>query len=71
MKREDFNFLVDKLKTKLSGWKAKLLNRAAWVTLAKSVLNATPVYNMQTSCVPQQVYEELDRITQHFVWNQG
>ena len=71
IKREDFNFLIDKLKVRLSGWKAKLLNKAGRVTLAHSILTAMPVYNMQTAWVPQQVCEDIDRIIRNFVWHQG
>ena len=49
VRKEDFNFLVDNLKSELNGWKAKLLNRAGRVTLARAVLNASSVYSMQTS----------------------
>ena len=71
VKKEDFNFLIDKLKVRLSGWKAKLLNRAGRVTLACSVLIAMPVYNMQTTWVPQQVCDDIDRIIRSFVWHHG
>ena len=52
VKQEDFNFLINKLKSKLSGWKAKLLNRTGRITLARSMLIAMPLYNMQTMWVP-------------------
>ena len=71
MRKEDFNFIIDKLKSKLSGWKAKLLNRAGCITLARLVLSSIPLYSMQTTWVPQQVCDEIDSITRQFIWHQG
>ena len=48
IKKVDFNFFLDKLKARLSGWKVKLLNKAGRVTLARSILTTMPLYNMQT-----------------------
>lgn len=39
-----FQGLLDRVQTRLDGWKAKLLSVAGRVTLAKSVLNAIPLY---------------------------
>ena len=46
VKKEDFNFIIDKSTSKLSGWKAKLLNKASRITLARSVLSSMPLYHM-------------------------
>ena len=38
----DFQFLVDKLQSKLEGWKANLLSQAGRTTLVNSVLQTLP-----------------------------
>lgn len=35
VKKEDFNFLLEKIQSRLSSWKNKLLNKAGRLTLAK------------------------------------
>ncbi|KAF7842623.1 putative ribonuclease H protein At1g65750 family [Senna tora] len=64
----DFNYILQKLNSKLMDWKSKLLNRAGRVTLAKAVLNAIPVYTMQSLWVPEQVCRNIDRQVRKFIW---
>nr|POE55350.1 hypothetical protein CFP56_60122 [Quercus suber] len=40
----DFHFLVEKLQSKLQGWKARLLSQARRTTLISSVLQSLPLY---------------------------
>ena len=51
VKKADFQFLIDKMQAKLSGWKGKLLNRVSFVTLAKTALTVMPIYHMQIGWV--------------------
>ncbi|GKV50604.1 hypothetical protein SLEP1_g57307 [Rubroshorea leprosula] len=61
-------FIVDKVRTKLAGWKTKFLSMAGHTTLAKSVLAAVPNYYMQTTYLPTSIHNELDRISRNFIW---
>lgn len=45
--KSDFAYILDKINSRLAGWKRKLLNRVARVTLAQSVISAIPIYAMQ------------------------
>ena len=47
VKNEDFLYLIERLQSKLAGWKSSLLNKAGRFTLAKVVLSAIPIYLMQ------------------------
>ncbi|MCH89608.1 putative ribonuclease H protein, partial [Trifolium medium] len=67
-KRNDFQYLVDRVEAKLSGWKAKQLSFAGRVTLAKSVLEAVPIYPMMTSKIPKSCLEDIQRIQRSFIW---
>jgi hypothetical protein len=68
MKRVDYEFLIDKVQSRLASWKNKLLNKAGRLTLAKSVLNAIPTYYMQISWIPQSICNQLDKMTRKFIW---
>ncbi|GMI77033.1 hypothetical protein like AT3G24255 [Hibiscus trionum] len=48
LKCADYDFIIDKVKIKLIGWKARSLFMAGRITYAKSVLSAIPIYFMQT-----------------------
>ncbi|CAN1171502.1 Putative ribonuclease H protein At1g65750, partial [Linum perenne] len=63
-----YQCILDKLDKKLSGWKAKTLSLAGRVTLALSALEAIPAYFMQTSILPINTCEEIDRRIRNFVW---
>ncbi|PNX75251.1 ribonuclease H, partial [Trifolium pratense] len=67
-KRNDFQYLVDQVETKLSGWKAKQLSFAGRVTLAKSVLEAIPIYPMMTTKIPKSCLNDIQRIQRNFIW---
>ena len=45
----DFQFLVDKLQSRLQGWKIRLLSQAGRSTLISSVLQALPLYTLLAS----------------------
>ena len=63
VKREHFNSLLDRLKSKLSAWRGKLLNKAGRVTLAKAVITTIPSYVMQSVC------DDLDCLVRNFIWS--
>ncbi|KAF7812868.1 ribonuclease H [Senna tora] len=65
----DFNYIIQNLKTRLSSWKANILNKAGRVILAKAVLSAIPVHTMQTVWVPEQVCENIDKNIMSFIWS--
>ncbi|KAK8475930.1 hypothetical protein V6N12_056671 [Hibiscus sabdariffa] len=68
MRITDFDFLVDKLRVKLSGWAASSLSTAGCITLDKSVLAAIPSFFMQTTRLPIAVCSEIDKIVRGFIW---
>ncbi|GAU12910.1 hypothetical protein TSUD_73970 [Trifolium subterraneum] len=53
---------------KLSLWKATHLSFAGRVTLAKSVIEAIPIYPMMSSAVPKACLEDIQRIQRNFLW---
>lgn len=53
--------LLERVRDKLDGWKARCLSRARRLTLAQSVLNGMDVFSMQTQRLPTWVHKELDK----------
>ncbi|XP_019200243.1 PREDICTED: uncharacterized protein LOC109193865 [Ipomoea nil] len=66
-----YDGLLERIATRLEGWKAKTLSLAGRVTLAKSVLNAIPVYTMQTAALPKGICEEIEKRTRRFIWGKN
>ncbi|XP_019178992.1 PREDICTED: uncharacterized protein LOC109174182 [Ipomoea nil] len=60
--------LLERITSRLEGWKAKTLSLTGRVTLAKSVLNAIPVYTMQTVDLPKGICAEIEKRTRRFIW---
>lgn len=63
-----FNYVIEKVKQRLSSWKAKTLSFASRVTLAKSVIQAMPTYVMQASVLPRGTCDDIDKICRSFIW---
>ena len=63
-----YNFILDRVKQKLSGWKANLLSFAGHRVLIQSSLATIPSYIMQCSYLPRRVLDRLDRVNRNFLW---
>ncbi|GJV76791.1 hypothetical protein Tco_1508375 [Tanacetum coccineum] len=57
---------INKLKTRLSKWKLKTLSIGGRLTLLKSVLGSTPIYNMSLYKVPKAVLSSMEAIRMDF-----
>lgn len=66
--KADFTFLVDKICSKLSGWKASILSQAGRISLAQSCIFSIPTYIMQTSKLPAATCDEVERLCHNFIW---
>lgn len=60
--------LMDKLYSKLAGWKVGMLSFAGRVTLLKSVLASIPVYYMTVAALSLRTITEMNRLFRRFVW---
>nr|GEW42455.1 RNA-directed DNA polymerase, eukaryota [Tanacetum cinerariifolium] len=58
--------IVHKLHHRLSKWKVKILYIGGRLTLLKSVLGATPLYNMSIYKVPIGILKEMETIRSNF-----
>ena len=64
----DFQDLIDKISSKLQGWKAKLLSQAGRLTLINAVLNSVPIYTFSVFKIPETVCKRLDSLINAFWW---
>jgi hypothetical protein len=67
-KREDFQYIIDQISIKLTAWKAQHLSFAGRVTLAKSVIEAIPIYPMMTNKIPKGCLDDIQRLQRNFIW---
>jgi hypothetical protein len=67
-KRSDFQYIIDQVSSKLSAWKANHLSFAGRVTLAKSVIEAVPIYPMMSSNIPKSCLNEIQKMQRQFIW---
>lgn len=61
--------ILDKVQQRLSGWNAKHLSLAGRITLAQSVLQALPIYAMQSTKIPTSVLTKIEQSCKHFIWS--
>ena len=62
-----FQPLIDRIASRLLGWKTATLSFARRVTLASSVLTVIPIYTMQ-SCLLPVVCNKIDKLIRDFIW---
>ena len=66
--KETFGEVLERVSSRLTGWKSKTLSFAGRVTLTKSVLSSIPVHTMSTIMLPQSTLDRLDRLARNFPW---
>ena len=59
---------MERVISKLSGWKAKFLSFAGRTMLIKSVMATIPNHVMQGVALRSQLCEKLDKINRDFLW---
>ncbi|CAL5323657.1 unnamed protein product [Camellia sinensis] len=60
--------VLDTIKTRLTGWKRRLLSFAGRLTLIKSVLSNLPIYYLSLFRMPCGVVREIERLEASFLW---
>jgi exonuclease III len=66
--KQVYDFLVEKVRTKLAGWKARTLSMAGRCTLINSITSAIPTHVMQCCLLPTSISKELDKLNRSFLW---
>ncbi|CAN1744017.1 Putative ribonuclease H protein At1g65750 [Linum perenne] len=66
--RGTYEYIIERMQSKLAGWKQNSLSLAGRLSLALSILNAIPSYAMQSSALPYSITSRIDSILRNFVW---
>ena len=67
-RRHGFDFVLDRVKKKLTGWKANLLSMVGRLVLIQASSTAIPSYVMQNSFLPNRILNGIDRVNMNFLW---
>lgn len=65
--KDTFGFLLDRINSKLNGWRKKTLSFAGRITLTKFVLLSLPIYTMSSLVLPRNVIGEMERLCRNFI----
>lgn len=68
VKKADFDFIIEKMKSRLASWKHRFLNKPGRLALATSVLTSIPNYYMYIFWLLQSICSLIDRVTREFIW---
>ena len=65
---QDWHPVIEKVETRLAGWRARLLSRGGRLVLLKAVLAAIPTYFMSIFRMPVGVRRRLEQLMRGFFW---
>ena len=65
---QDWQPVLEKVETRLGGWRVPLLSRSGRLVLLKSVLAAIPIYYMSIFRMPAGVRRRLEKTMRSFFW---
>lgn len=66
--KETFGDVLEKVSTRLAGWKGRMLSFVGRITLTKAVLSSIHVHTMSTIKLSAHTINRLDRISRDFLW---
>ncbi|KAL6218936.1 hypothetical protein ACLB2K_012143 [Fragaria x ananassa] len=65
--KKTYRPIVEKVQSKLVGWKSKTLNFVGRLTLVQAVTSTIPIYAMQTAKLPVATCDSLDKLSRDFL----
>lgn len=66
--RNNYSKLIEKITSKMVGWRNKCLSKAGRITLERTVLNVIPIFQMQLEIFPSHIHRELDKSCRDCIW---
>jgi hypothetical protein len=67
-KMQNFNFIMDKVWSKLKGWKERNLSFACRSVLISAVIQAIPTYMMSCFLIPKSICSQIEKAICKFWW---
>jgi hypothetical protein len=67
-KVQDFKFIIDRVWSKLKGWKERNLSFAGRSILISAVIQAIPTYMMSCFLIPKEICSQIERAICNFWW---
>lgn len=64
-------FIIDRIKARLAGWKGRLLPMAGRRVLVRCVLSAMPTFALTVLRLPKKILREIDKCRRRFLWRTG
>jgi len=68
MNKETFAEILERVSSRLDGWKGRVLSFAGRLTLTKAVLASIPVHSMSTIILLASTLANLDKVSRSFLW---
>jgi hypothetical protein len=68
---DSFQFLVDRVCKRISGWKEKILSSGGKEVLLKAIVQAIPAYVMSVFKIPKQICKGITTAMSNFWWGDG
>lgn len=66
--KDTFGEVLERVSSRLSGWKSRSLSLAGRITLTKAVLMSIPIHTMSSILLPASLLEQLDKVSRNFLW---
>lgn len=63
-----YNFFLDRVQTRLQGWRQRILSHAGREVLIKATISSIPMYFMSTAKLHQSLLKKITAIMQKFWW---
>lgn len=63
-------FVLDRIRARLAGWKGKLMTIAGRRVLVRAVLSAVPTFALTVLRMPKKFFKEIDKVRRRFLWAQ-
>ncbi|CAN1842221.1 Putative ribonuclease H protein At1g65750 [Linum perenne] len=70
-KKQTFQYMLDRLTTKVNSWHSSVLSHAGRSVLVKSVLQALPSYLFSCFLLPKHILRRMDQLLANFWWSRN
>lgn len=68
--KNTYQSILDKVDQRLFGWNATHLSLVVHITLGQSIIQAFPIYVMQTTKLPSLTKSKVDQYCKRFIWSE-